>query len=175
MPKPRITYEEAKRLLSYNPDTGDLIWKVDRNTEILAGQHAGCADSKGYIILKLCQKNYSAHRIIWLLMYGNFPVNHIDHINGNPSDNRRCNLREATPSQNGGNRKISKNNKSGYKGVYWHKRAKKWSTHIRYQGNTIHIGNFDTKEEAAKEHNKTALKYFGEYANVTEISSVDNG
>jgi hypothetical protein len=72
----------------------------------------------------------------------------IDHINGVSSDNRICNLREATISENGQNRKRGKNNTSGFTGVSWHKSKNKWCSQIRVNGDLIALGSFDTPQEA---------------------------
>lgn len=89
----------------------------------------------------------------------------VDHINGNGLDNRRGNLRLATGSQNQANRPTTKNNTSGYKGVSWHKKSKKWSARIRVHGKRISLGHYHTPEEAHKVYCAAADKYFGEFAN----------
>lgn len=89
--------------------------------------------------------------------------NEIDHIDGDILNNKRNNLRSATHSQNMFNRKKQKNNTSGYRGVSWHKRAKRWSAYIRYQKKLIHLGYFDGLIQAAKTRDRAALKYHGEF------------
>jgi len=84
----------------------------------------------------------------------------IDHINHNILDNRRSNLRLATSSQNVAHTKLRKHNKSGMKGVSWHKKAEKWAA----QAGNVKIGLFTDKIEAAKEYDKEILKLYGEYA-----------
>ena len=92
---------------------------------------------------------------------------YIDHINGNGLDNRRCNLRICTNQQN--HRNKSKNfGNSLYKGVAWHKKAKKWEAYIKYNKKN-HLGLFLTQEEAALAYNIAAKKYFGEFAKLNEI------
>lgn len=96
----------------------------------------------------------------------------VDHINGDPLDNRRENLRICTNQQNQRNSGISKRNKSGYKGVRYanYKRgAKKWRAVIVIDKKNTHLGYFMTKEEAAKAYNIAALHYFGEFARINEI------
>lgn len=96
----------------------------------------------------------------------------VDHINGNPLDNRRCNLRLATQLQNTHNRNKSTNNTSGYKGV-WKRcdgRAKKWTAEIKVAGVKHFLGGFFTPEEAAKAYNIAALKFHKEFAQLNVIT-----
>ena len=92
-----------------------------------------------------------------------------DHINGNGLDNQRNNLRFATRTQNFINRKIHKNNTSGYKGVSWIKRDKKWYSNIRVNRKTINLGCFQNKKIAATTYNIAAKRYFGEFARLNII------
>lgn len=89
---------------------------------------------------------------------------YIDHINRNTSDNRKCNLRFVTRSQNGMNR--SKHNKttSIFKGVHWDKSRNKWKVEIKLNQICKHVGRFDEEEEAAEAYNRKAKELFGEYA-----------
>ena len=87
-----------------------------------------------------------------------------DHKNGNTLDNRRSNLRKATPSQNGANSKKQKNTSSIYKGVSLRKISGNWGASIQKDGKQYHIGTFKTEIEAAKAYDKKAVEFFGEYA-----------
>lgn len=88
---------------------------------------------------------------------------HVDHTDRNTLDNRRCNLRICTISQNNMNRKKSSNNSSGYKGVYWNKIASKWRSHITINKKSIHLGYFHNKEEAHAAYCAASKKYHGEF------------
>ena len=90
-----------------------------------------------------------------------------DHINGNGLDNRAKNLRQCTHKENQRNKKKYKNNKSGYKGV--RRKRNMWAAEIRVNNKTIHLGIFDTKEEAAEEYNRGAEKYHKSFARFNEI------
>lgn len=88
----------------------------------------------------------------------------VDHINNDPLDNRLCNLRACTQGENSRNRKLNKNNKSGFKGVYWMKDRSKWKAHLHEGGYPYYLGLYETAEEAAKAYDAEAKKRWGEYA-----------
>jgi len=88
----------------------------------------------------------------------------VDHINGNPLDNRRENLRICTRAQNTCNRKAVVNSKSGYKGVTKKNSSRKWIPEIRKDGKKLYLGSYNTPEEAAKAYDKAAKEIFGEFA-----------
>lgn len=88
----------------------------------------------------------------------------IDHIDGNRLNNQKSNLRFATSSQNKINRGPRKDNKSGFKGVSWHKQRNLWTARIMTGGKYKHLGLFKTLEEAAEAYNAEATTYYGEYA-----------
>ncbi len=89
----------------------------------------------------------------------------IDHINHNGLDNRKCNLRICTGSQNNWNGRLHKNNTSGFKGVSWKKQSKKWVAQIRKHNHDTHLGYYFCIIKAAKAYDKAAIKLFGEFAN----------
>lgn len=125
-----ITQEQLKLILNYDPETGEFNWLVKPRNRASIGGVAGHLRKNGYREISIKGKKYYAHRLAWLYMTGSWPKEHIDHINGNPSDNRFCNLREATRSQNMHNQGVCSNNTSGYKGVCWHKSNQKWEACI---------------------------------------------
>lgn len=142
-----LTFEEASKLLAYDPECGLLTWKVSRGT-VKAGSVAGSPNGKGYLQVALHGKDYLAHRLAWLLHTGSWPSQHLDHINGQKTDNRMDNLRECSNAQNQQNRGKPSNNTSGVQGVCWHKRDKKWQAQIAVDGKRINLGYFETIEEA---------------------------
>lgn len=89
---------------------------------------------------------------------------HIDHINGDGLDNRRANLRFASPKENSWNQRLPVNNSSGFKGVSWYARARKWTAQIRVDGKHKCLGYFREAEAAHAAYCQAAEKYFGEYA-----------
>jgi hypothetical protein len=93
----------------------------------------------------------------------------VDHINHNTFDNRKCNLRICTNQQNQWNSEPNQNNTSGYKGVYWYKRDKKWRSQIRLNNIQYWLGNFTNKKCAACAYNNKAKELFGEFAYLNKI------
>lgn len=108
------------------------------------------------------QKTIRMHREILKLSDGDGII--VDHINRDGLDNRKCNLRRVSSQVNVINRGLRSTNKSGYVGVCWHKRVKKWSATLCFNGKKIHCGYSDDKILAAQKRDEFALKYFGEYA-----------
>jgi len=102
------------------------------------------------------------HRTIMCCTKGDGKI--VDHINRNTLDCRRCNLRIATPSQNGCNKPMMHYNKAGYKGVGWARRENKWRARITINKKETHIGYFTDVIEAAKAYDKMAIKLHGEFA-----------
>ena len=108
-----FTQSQVKELFHYDPETGHLIWLVDRRAHKVAGKIAGYLNNEGYLRIRIDGKGYQAHRLIWLYVNGAWPVNEIDHVNGVRNDNRISNLREVTNSQN------LQNQRKPRKGLFW--------------------------------------------------------
>ena len=158
-----ITQEYLKEILIYNKEAGIFTWKVNHTRKSRIGDIAGTLN-KNYIEIQINKKKYRAHRLAWLYEYGSFPKHNIDHIDGNPSNNKISNLREANQSQNGMNKKLHKNNNSGIKGVGWHKASKKWRARITINRIQHNLGLFDDKELAELVVMEARNKYHGKFA-----------
>jgi len=90
-------------------------------------------------------------------------------VNYDPLDNCKSNLREATLTQNQGNRSVSIFSKTGYKGVSWHKVSKKFRARLSTKGGEIYLGLFESPEDAALAYNEAAIKYFGQFAKLNKV------
>lgn len=159
-----LTQARLKEVLNYDPETGIFLRIKTINSRAKIGGKVGCLNRSGYYVISIDYELHYLHRLAWVFMYGYWPSNQIDHINGVKSDNRIANLREVTNKQNTRNSKIKKSNKSGYKGVSWSKIAGKWHAQITVEGSNNHLGYFDVAEEAHKVYCEAAHRYFGEFA-----------
>jgi hypothetical protein len=153
-----LTQKILKELLHYFPDTGDFTWLATRG-KARVGAKAGYLSKAGYIQLGVNGKLYFAHRLAFLYMTGEFPELEVDHIDHCPSNNAWSNLREVSHQENGRNQSISKSNKSGYNGVYWCVRSKKWHTQIAIDGKTVHLGYHAELENAVIARDAANIEY----------------
>jgi hypothetical protein len=143
-----VSVERVKELLSYNPETGIFTWRVARNNKTPAGAVAGTASTFWHRQLRVDFKSILAHRAAWAVTYGEWPIADIDHINGDPSDNRIVNLRMVTRGHNLQNqRKAHADSKSGLLGVK--QVGNKWDAKIMAAGVLHRLGIFLTPEEAS--------------------------
>ncbi len=153
----------VRSILNYNIATGELFWRVNRSNKIKDSLAGSISKKDGYCRVRIDNGSYLAHRLIWLIVGGEWPEGRLDHINRIKSDNRWCNLRECTNSQNLINANISKSNTSGYKGVVLRKNNQKWRSRITVNYKRISLGDFDTKEEAYDAYCTASRKYFSEF------------
>ena len=153
-----------RELLHYDPETGVFTWIVPPCNSIHAGDAAGSPNGKGYLVIGVDRVRVGSHRLAWLYMTGEWPNGQIDHIDLNRSNNRWANLRDATQSQNLANTLARANSKSGFKGVYWHKRRAKWHAQIRHRGKGKSLGLFDSAGDAHRAYYAAAKELHGEFA-----------
>lgn len=161
---PDLAHERLRELLDYDPDTGIFRWRISRGPR-KAGAVAGCVGS--YVQVMVDRKNYKAHRLAWFWMTGEWPPAEIDHKNGSGADNRFEVIRPATSSQNKMNRRLSSQNSSGFKGAFLDKRDGRWYSRISVNRRLIHLGRFDTAEEAHAAYAAAARQAYGEFACLT--------
>ncbi len=143
-----LTAEYLRSVLDYNPDTGIFTRKVSTSNRVKVGDVAGCSNGRGYLRIQVQSRDYQAHRLAWLYVNGEWPKDQLDHINRVRTDNRISNLRDVTQKQNQQNRSTNSDSTSGHPGVYWHKQSSKWRAQITHNKKNIHLGCFNTIEEA---------------------------
>lgn len=161
-----ITPELCRKLFEYHHETGLLTWK-ERGPEMFGdcgiggssgnaarwnAQFAGkpALDSSGCGWRRtgtLLGMRFAAHRVVWAMVHNYWP-DCIDHIDGNPGNNKIANLRDVSHAENMRNRSLQTNNKSGVTGVAWNKMGRKWEAYIKINGTRRSLGRFKRFEDA---------------------------
>jgi hypothetical protein len=163
--RPMPTTEEVRELLSYNPLTGCLVWRVTVSRTARAGSLAGTVTGRhGDRVVCFNRRWFPAHRLAWLIQTGEWPVSELDHVNCDKADNRWENLRIASHRQNSQNKGVQANNRSGFKGVSWSKAGKAWVAQITIDGVHKYLGLFQCKIAASAAYQAAAIESFGEFA-----------
>lgn len=155
-----LTVEDLRELLAYDPETGLFTWlsrtakhcaselSAKRWNVRFAGKPAFTTPhSAGYLEARVLWTAVLAHRAAWAMHYGVWPSDQIDHINGDRTDNRIVNLREADQTLNNRNLGLSRRNKSGTVGVSMGSKGK-WIARICEGGKVIHLGSFANLDDA---------------------------
>jgi len=159
--KPLPSPELLRQLLRYEPDTGKLFWRErtplsepnDKKRKIFNTQFVGKEAlttklQQGCLMGSVKKTKVYAHRVIWAIVYGEWPKEVIDHIDGDPSNNRLNNLRHVPQVINTMNSKKRSDNVSGHAGVNWHVEVSKWRAYITIDGRYKHLGLFDDISDA---------------------------
>jgi len=142
-----ISVEDLKENLSYDENTGLFTRLKVLSNRIKFTKRVGVVKESGYIHISINSTRFAAHRLAWLYMTGEMPKEFIDHINGDRADNRFCNLREVSNTENIQNQtKAHKGSKTGFLGVY--AEGKKFFARIKVNGVIHHLGTHDTAEQA---------------------------
>ena len=155
-----VPLEYLRQRFELRPNDGLLIW-LTRPLEHFATRGAWATWNKrfageavalpikdGYLRTRLNGRDISVHHIVFALTTGAWPADEIDHRDGDPGNNRPSNLREATRVEQNQNRKLRDDNTSGFEGVSWHRRDRRWQAAIKVQLRRIHLGYFVTPEAA---------------------------
>ena len=135
-------------LLDYNADSGEFKWTYANSKNTSKGKVAGTKLSNKYIRIFIFGKFYQAHRLAWYMYYGKEPEYGLDHIDGNKHNNAIDNLRDVPQASNAKNSRLSISSSSGFTGVTFMKRSKKWRSRIMVDGADIHLGFFNDKQDA---------------------------
>jgi hypothetical protein len=157
---PDIDY--LKKLLDYDCKSGVFYWAKTLSNRARKGSIAGSTCKSGYVRIAIAGEMYSAHRIAWAIHHGDTDLE-IDHVDGAKGNNKLSNLRLATRSQNMANVGITRSNASGFKGVSFHKRAKKWVASGRVDGVRKYIGLFETPQDAHVAYIASVANQYGNF------------
>jgi hypothetical protein len=142
-----VAIADLREAMAYDHDTGSLTWIVNASTSAKAGTNVGATCNKGYIVTKFKGVQLKAHRVAFALFHGRWPDQFLDHVNGVRSDNRICNLREASFEVNRQNtRHAQRNSQTGVLGV--RVRRGRFVAQLQVQGRTLHLGTFDDAHAA---------------------------
>lgn len=165
----RITVEEVRRLLDYDPKTGVFLWKFRPegpkkwNTRY-AGTIAGNVVKTGYRQIQVGKlRNFSGHALAWIHYYGEIPAHEVDHKDGERDHNGIENLRLAPDGANAINKAMQRNNRSGFAGVSFDRQRGMWRVRVHRGGVMRDGGFFDSREEAAEVRAALAAKIHGEF------------
>ena len=157
-----LSVDHVRSRLDYDLETGIFTWRKRPVKTIYdkawnaryARKRAGSADEQGYLQISIDGRTYKAHRLAWLYMTGQWPLDVVDHENNNRADNRWVNLRVVSHRQNTLNRR--KPGSSKYPGVYRDRKNRKFVAQIHARGKSRHLGSFDDELEAAAAYQKAA-------------------
>ncbi len=161
-----LTQQYLRDNFHYSIITGQFFW-IKSRPKVKIGAVAGTLNDKGYRQIKIDGKFHSAHRMAYLWVTGEWPENEIDHKNGMKDANYWLNLRGATRSQNNCNTQMRLDNKSGFKGVSWHKQHKKWYAYITLNHKTKFLGLYKTPKLAYEARLKAEKELYGDFARVS--------
>jgi hypothetical protein len=162
--KHKIPIDVLSKLLSYNPETGDIVW-LETRSHAVPGAVAGWVKKNGRREISVCGKTVQASRVAWALYHKEWPDAQVDHINLNPLDNRISNLRLATQAENHWNVGPRKTNKTGLKGVC--KIRGVYIAQIQKNKRKTYLGSFKSAEEAHRAYRKAAASLHNEFARTT--------
>lgn len=161
----QIPIDELRQLLRYDAGTGKLFWREGLKNNSYAGREAFTALSEdGRRIGSINRKMFKAHRVCFALAHGRWPRGMVDHVDGDPSNNRLSNLREATHSQNNANRKPKPGSASRYLGVSFDKRGRRWKGQVYKDNKNYNTPRRLCETAAALDRDRLARKLHGNFA-----------
>ena len=176
-----LSYDEAKKMVAYDPESGSLTWlliegeksKIWQIRRIRAvGRIADKTTPEGYRRIRLKNQNWLSHRIVWLLFYGEWPNDEVDHIDGDGLNNKISNLRIATSQQNKWNSRVHKSNKLGMRNIFIPSRPQRKKYCVQFmhyeggkggRGKYLYKKSFETLEKAVEARDAVAARLHGPY------------
>lgn len=163
-----LKYARLLEALNYSPESGIWTWRIAtaRHQNEIGSLAGRINKTHGRLEIGLDGKRYSASRLAWLYMTGEWPEVEVDHWDTNCLNNKWDNLRLATRGQNESNKGITKRNTSGFKGVSWSREKNKWLAQIACGGKHKFIGYFDDPKEAHAAYSRELIAFYGEFARV---------
>ena len=156
MKEARTTIEQLRASILYQPETGKFF-------STRTGKSVGFKAGGGYVGVWVAGESFQAHRVALAITRGEWPAQHVDHINGEKADNRLANLRDCSQMENRHNTRKRICNTSGATGVAWHAASSKWQVRISINRKRIHIGLFSNTDDAARAYAAAAIKHYGEF------------
>jgi hypothetical protein len=159
-----ITQSRLKELLHYDPTTGVFRWRHVRRNKSLPWDVAGSVQHQGYIRITVDDERHMAHRLAWVYMTGEAPPDQVDHKDLDKSNNSWGNLRAADNTLNHWNESTRSTNKSGHKGIWWHKQSRKWEAAVRLNGKQHTVGRYERIEDAVEAVKQYREQHHGDYA-----------
>ena len=155
-----LMVHEWRKLIICNFETGNAIWINPQSRRVKRFSIAGGVNRYGYVSLRILGEPFLLHRVLWAMRHGYLSgSNQIDHVNCERSDNRMCNLRIASNSENMMNTKLRSTNTSGFKGVWFDKQQSLWIAEIWKDGVKHRVGKFSSAEEASRHLESVRKKY----------------
>lgn len=158
-----ITLERLHAVARLDADQGRFFATCQRGP-LVVGDMMGRERKDGYRTVCIDGVDYLEHRLVWFWTHEEWPKGDVDHREGYPNENRPGDIRDSTRSQNLANSKRPKHNTSGFKGVAWHSKAKRWRAEISVNRKRIYLGLFDNPVEAHAAYCIAADQHHGEFA-----------
>jgi len=155
-----IDQETVKRLFYYDADSGSLFWRKGNGGNVKPWQQVKANNGHGYYTAKVHGRSYLAHRLAWLYVHGSMPEGDIDHKNRIRNDNRLCNLRSVSRTDNCQNISLPSHNKSGHIGVSWHKSNNAWNVYVKVNKKNYWLGYYKDLDEAIAARKAGEQKYY---------------
>ena len=165
-------------LVRLDAETGDLYWKPrmprhftpsarkssehlcsNWNSRYASTRALACIAASGHLTGRIFDRLFYAHRVVFALTHGRWPSMSIDHIDGNPANNRPGNLRDVSHAENHKNQFLRKNSTHGVLGVSWNARLRKWMAHITVNGKYHHLGFHYVKDDAAAARRQAEVRF----------------